>query len=209
MADLLSFLAKRGTHAPLNTSSVATINSSQGLPGFRGRPGDKFELDSYGRVEVRGVPFELIDPQGDRIANIIGLQQRSSRRPSTLPESVSIDCSGNVQAIHLLGGVAWAAYPRFDGETTSMIVRQHYADGSANDFELINGKHIVTYEAGENVPESEMAIEANGKQIRYLKIPADADKELKKIEFLKGDDFSIPLVFAVTVEFASTDHDSQ
>jgi len=206
MADLLSFLAKRGTHAPLNISSVATVNSSKGLPGFRGRPGDKLELDSYGRVEFEGVPFELIDPQADRIANIIGLQSRSTRRPSTLPESVSIDCSGNIDAIHLLGGVAWAAYPRFKNESTSMIVRRHYSDDTTSDFELINGKHIVTYQAGEDVPESKLAIEAGGKQVRYLKIPADADKELTKIEFLKGGDFSIPLVFAVTVEFASGGH---
>jgi len=206
MADLLSFLAKRGQYAPLSISSVATINSSKGLPSFRGRPGEKFELDSHGRVEIEGVPFELIDPQGDRIANIIGLQQRSSRRPNTLPESVSIDCAGNVRAIHLLGGVAWAAYPRIKGETASMIVRRHYGDGSASDFELINGKHIVTYQAGEDVPESTLAIEANGKQIRYLMIPVDERKHLAKIEFLKGSDFSIPLVFAVTVEFDGGSH---
>lgn len=206
MADLLSFLAKRGKHAPLSISSVATVNSSKGLPGFRGRPGDKFEIDSYGRIEFEGIPFELIDPQGDRIANIIGLQSRSPRRPSTLPESVSVDCSGKVDAIHLLGGVAWAAYPRFKGETTSMIVRRHYSDDTTSDFELINGKHIVTYQAGEDVSESKLAIEANGKQIRYLKIPAEADKELTEIEFLKGGDFSIPLVFAVTVEFAGGGH---
>lgn len=96
MADLLSFLAKRGQYAPLNVSSVATVNSNKGLPGFRDRPGDKFVLDSYGRVEIEGVPFELVDPQGERIANILGLQQKSTRRPSTLPETVSVDCSGNV-----------------------------------------------------------------------------------------------------------------
>ncbi|WP_372715480.1 PVC-type heme-binding CxxCH protein [Novipirellula sp.] len=208
MADLLSFLAKRGKHAPLNISGVATVNSGKGLPGFRGRPGDKFVLDSYGRVEVEGVPFELVDPQGDRIANIIGLQSKSSRFPSTLPESVSIDCAGNVETIHMLGGVAWAAYPRFKDETTSMIVRRHYADGSTSDFELVNGKHIVTYQAGEDVPESKLAIEANGKQIRYLKIPADAEKELTNIEFVKGGDFSLPLVFAVTVEFAGESEDA-
>jgi hypothetical protein len=53
-----------------------------------------------------------------------------------------------------------------------------------------------------------VAIESNGKQIRYLKIPADADKELTQIELLKGGDFSIPLVFAVTVEFHVDDHEN-
>lgn len=206
MADLLSFLAKRGRYAPLNISGIATVNSSKGLPGFRGRPGDQFELNAYGRIEFAEVPFELIDPQGERITNIIGLQGRSTRRPSTLPESVEIECSGKFQAIHLLGGVAWAAYPRFNNETTSMIVRRHYRDESNSDFELINGKHIVAYEAGVDVPESTLAIEANEKQVRYLKIPVDPDKELTRIEFLKGNDFSIPLVFAVTVEFAEGGH---
>ncbi|MCA9194839.1 MAG: c-type cytochrome [Planctomycetales bacterium] len=202
MADLLSFLAKRGKYAPLSIAKAATINSQKGLPGFRGAPGEKFVLDSYGRLEVDGVPFELIDPQEERVANIIGLQQRSTRRPSTLPDSVILDCSGRIEAIHLLGGVAWAAYPRFKDPTTSLIVRRHYEDESTSDFELINGKQIVTYEAGEDVPDSKRVIEANGKQIRYLEIPVDAGKELVQIELLKGTDFSIPLVFAVTVEFA-------
>ncbi len=209
MADLLSFLAKRGKHAPLNISSVATINSNKGLPRFRGRPGEKFVLDSYGRVEIEGVPFELVDPQGDRIANIIGLQRQSSRSPSTLPESVSIDCAGNVKTIHMLGGVARAAYPRVKDETTSMTVRRHYADGTTSDYELLNGKHIVTFQAGEKVPESKRAIEADGKQIRYLKIPADAEKALTKIELLKGADFSLPLIFALTIEFADVSAETE
>lgn len=207
MADLLSFLAKRGRYTPLNLAGVASVNSNKGLPGFRGRPGDKFVLDSYGRVEMGGVPFELIDPQGDRVANIIGLQASSSRRPSTLPASVSVDSAGHTSAIHLLGGVAWAAYPRFKEESSSMIVRCHYADGSSTDYELINGKHIVTYEADNDVPESKVAIQANGKQVRYLKIPADSSKELKRIEFTKGADFSLPLIFAVTIESAGSEHE--
>lgn len=74
---------------------------------------------------------------------------------------------------------------------------------SAEDSSPTESKHIVTYQAGEDVPESKLAVEAGGKQVRYFKIPAGADKGLTKIEFIKGGDFSIPLVFAVTVEFAS------
>jgi GH35 family endo-1,4-beta-xylanase len=70
------------------------------------------------------------------------------------------------------------------------------------DHELLNGKHIVSYEEGNDVPESKLAVKANGKQIRYLKLPCDASKELTSIELVKGDDFSMPLVFALTVESA-------
>lgn len=207
MSDLLAFLAKRGQYTPLSISSVASVNGSKGLPGFRGNPGDKFELDSYGRVQAEGVPFELIDPQKDRIPNIIGLQRpfRGRRRATTLPESVSVDCSGRVSTIHMLGGVAWGAYPRFRNSSTSMIVRCSYADGTSSDFELINGKHIVTYQEENDVPDSKLAINANGKQIRYLKIPCDGSKELQSIDLIKGDDFSLPLVFALTVESADGD----
>jgi putative heme-binding domain-containing protein len=203
MADLLSFLAKRSRFTPLTLSNLATVNGNKGLPGFRGRPGDKFELESYSSVMVEDVPFELTDPQGERVPNIIGLQRSSER--SVLPESVSIDCSGRVVAIHMLGGVAWAAYPRFDSPTVSMIVRRHYGDGTSSDYELINGQHIVTYEANNDVPLSKLAVETGGRQIRYLKIPADPTKELERLELLKGDDFSLPLVFALTLEFAGSD----
>jgi len=202
MTDLLAFLAQRGKHTPLTISKVATVNGNRGLPGFRNRPGDKFELESYGRVEIEGVPFELVDPQGELVANIIGLQRPFRSRQATLPESVTLDCSGKVSAIHMLGGVAWGAYPRFRNESTSMIVRCTYADGTTQDHELINGKHIVTYQEGNDVPESKVAVTANGKQIRYLKVPCDASKELTTIELVKGDDFSMPLVFALTVESA-------
>ena len=69
----------------MEISKVATVNGNQGLPGFRNRPGDKFMLDSYGRIEVEGIPFELVDPLGDRVANIIGLQRPFRSRAATLP----------------------------------------------------------------------------------------------------------------------------
>ncbi|MEZ6117723.1 MAG: hypothetical protein R3C28_14285 [Pirellulaceae bacterium] len=140
------------------------------------------------------MPFELVDPQGELVANIIGLQRPFRNRQATLPESITLDCSGRVSAIHMLGGVAWGAFPRFRNESTSMIVRCTYADGTTQDHQLINGKHIVSYEEGNDVPESKLAVKANGKQIRYLKLPCDASKELKSIELVKGDDFSMPLV---------------
>ena len=200
MGDLLAFLSRRGKYTPLELSKVATVNGTKGLPGFRNRPGDQFELDSYGPVEIDHVPFELVNPQGDRVANIIGLQRPFRGRQATLPDSVSIDCSGNVSSLHILGGVAWGAFPRVRNESTSMVVRCSYADGTSKDHELINGKHIVTYQEGNDVPESKVAIKADGKQIRYLKVPCDESKELTQIELVKGDDFSIPLIFALTVE---------
>ncbi|WP_456238989.1 PVC-type heme-binding CxxCH protein [Rubripirellula reticaptiva] len=202
MADLLTFLANRGRYTPLSLAAAATISGPKGLPGFRGNSGDKFELNSYGTVEFEGVPFELQDPQDGRVANIVVLQTARGRFPSTLPSEVTIPCSGNVSAIHILGGVAAFGFPMNQDETASLVVRCQYEDGTSVDHELINGKHTANYQEKTDVPESKFVIDANGKQIRYLKIPIDAAKPLKSIELVKGDNRSTPLVFAITVESA-------
>ncbi len=201
MADLLAFLNNRGRYTPLTLSTAATISGAKGLPGFRGAPGDKFELKSYGTLEIEGVPFEIQDPQEGRIANIIALQGSGGRGPATLPSSATLSCTGNVSSIHLLGAVAAFGPPNTNG-AASVIVRCHFEDGSKEDHELVNGKHLATYREKVDVPESKFAIDANGKQIRYLKFPLTNNKPLKSIEFVKGEDFSFPLIFAVTVESA-------
>lgn len=203
MADLLTFLNNRGRYTPLTLSTAATVSSAKGLPGIRGAPGDKFELKNYGTLEIEGVPFEIQDSQEGRVANMIALQSANGRGPATLPSSTSLACSGGISSIHLLGAVATFGPPNTNG-AASVIVRCNFEDGSKEDHELVNGKHLATYRERVDVPESKFALDANGKQIRYLKIPLKNNKPLKSIEFVKGEDFSIPLIFAVTVESAGS-----
>jgi putative heme-binding domain-containing protein len=191
MADLLAFLNNRGRYTPLTLSTAATLSGAKGLPGFRGAPGDKFELKDYGTLEIEGVPFEIQDPQQGRVANMIALQGAGGRGPAT--------------SIHLLGAVA-AFGPPNTNAAPSVIVRCNFEDGSKEDHELVNGKHLATYREKVDVPESKFAIDANGKQFRYLKISLTNSKPLKSIEFVKGEDFSFPLILAVTVESADNGH---
>ncbi len=203
MADLLTFLSNRGRYTPLTLSTAATLSGAKGLPGFRGAPGDKFEFAKYGTFEIERVPFELQDPQEGRVANIIALQGTGGRGPATLPSTASLACSGNVSSIHLLAAVA-AFGPPNANPAPSLIVRCHFEDGSKEDHELVNGKQLATYREKVDVPDSKFAMDANGKQVRYLKLALASDKPLKSIEFVKGEDFSFPLVFAVTVESAES-----
>ena len=208
MADLLTFLSNRGRYTPLTLATAATISGAKGLPGFRGGAGDKFEFKNYGTLEVEGVPFEIQDPQEGRVANIIALQGTGGRGPATLPSSASLSCSGNVSSIHLLAAVSTFGPPNANAAASaqaSVIVRCNFEDGTKEDHELVNGKHLATYREKVDVPESKFAIDANGKQIRYLKVALIANKPLKSIEFVKGEDFSMPLIFAVTVESGSND----
>lgn len=205
MADLLTFLNHRGRYTPLTLSTAATLSGAKGLPGMRGGPGDKFEFKKYGTIEIEGVPFEIPDPQEGRIANMIALQSANGRAPATLPSSTSLACSGNVSTIHLLGAVANFGPPNSNNSSSSVIVRCIFEDGSQEDHELVNGKHLATYREKVDVPESKFAIDADGKQIRYLKISLSSKKTMKSIEFLKGNDNSLPLIFAVTVESSNND----
>ncbi len=204
MADLLTFFNQRGKYTPMLLSSAATLSGPKGLPSFRGGDNDKIELDAYGMIQVEGVPFEIQDPAEGRVPNLIALQTASGRRPASFPPSTSLPCTGKVAAIHLLGGVASFGFPLNRAESVSLIVRCKYADGSTVDHKLINGQHIANYRERVDVPESKFAFDAQGKQVRYLKIPVDASQDLTSIEFLKGEDFSMPIIFAVTVESAET-----
>ncbi len=199
MADLLAFLANRGRYTPLTLTTAATVSGAKGLPGMRGGPGDKFEFKKYGTLEVEGVPFEIQDPQEGRVANMIALQSSGGRGPATLPSSVTLACSGSVSTIHLLGAVAAFGPPNPNAQA-SLIVRCVFEDGTKEDHPLTNGKQLATYREKVDVPESKFAIDADGKQIRYIKLALTSHKPLKSLEFVKGEDFAMPLVFAVTVE---------
>ena len=203
MADLLTFLSARGRYTPLTLSTAATLSGAKGLPGMRGAPGDKFEFPTYGTFQIEGVPFEIQDPQEGRVANMIALQSANGRGPAALPSSTSLACSGNVSSIHLLGAAGTFGPPNTNA-APSVIVRCNYEDGTKEDHELVIGKHLATYREKSDVPESKFAFDANGKQIRYIKISPASNKPLKSIEFVKGEDFSFPLIFAVTVESAES-----
>jgi len=209
MADLLSFLNNRGRYTPIAFSTAATLSGPLGLPGSRGNAGDKIEFKTYGTLEFQGVPFELQDPQEGRIANIIALQSETGRGPATLPTQSTLACTGEVSAIHLLAAISALGPSGSQSSNASLIVRCIYNDQSSKDFELINGKHLATYRDRVEVPESTFAIDANGKQIRYLKLTTESRKPMKSIEFIKGQDATIPMVFAVTVESDETEQVDQ
>lgn len=205
MADLLAFLNNRGQFTPLTLTTAATISGTKGLPNMRGGNNDRFEFTKYGTIEIEGIPFEIQDPQEGRVANIIALQSEGPRGRSTLPSNATLACSGKVKTIHMLAALSAFGPPNSGRESTSLVVRCLFEDGTKEEHNLINGKHIVSYREKVDSTESKEALDASGKHIRYVKIEVESEKPLKTIEFEKGGDFSIPLVFAITVESAMSD----
>jgi hypothetical protein len=147
-----------------------------------------------------GVPFQLVDPKGAQIPNVILLNGPNGNIAPTMPKSVTLPCNTAAKAIHFLSGVSGWGFPASPKGTVSMIVRLHYADGTTEDHELINGVHFADYIRRIDVPESQFAFPLRNQQIRYVSVEPETDKVIETVELVKGDDSSAPIVMAVTVE---------
>jgi putative membrane-bound dehydrogenase-like protein len=200
LADLLEFMARRGKYLPLDIRKVATAVSTRGMFTDPDADIERLIFADWSPKEVEGIPFQLVDPRGDRDKNAIELQGPQSELTRRLPRSVSLVCNSGARAIHLLGGVGGWAFPYGDKDAVSMIVRLHYADGKTEDHPLRNGIEIADYIRPVDVPGSKLAFRLRGQQIRYLAVRPQRPDPIERIELVKGPDEVVPVVMAVTVE---------
>ena len=198
--DLLEFLTARGRFFPLDLAKVATVVSTKGMFNSEDSDSERLIFSDWSPKTVDGIPFYLVDPEGDRRPNAVLLYSTSGTIPRRMPKSVTLPCRSSARAIHLLSGVAGSASPTGVKGSVSMIVRLHYADGSTEDHELQNGVHIADYSQVVEVPESKLAFRLRGQQIRYLAIEPKRADTIDSVELVKGPDATAPVVMAVTVE---------
>jgi putative membrane-bound dehydrogenase-like protein len=198
--DLLEFLTQRGRYVPIPLDKVATVVSTKGMFHDENSSTERLVFADWGPKVVEGVPFVLVDPQDGKAANAILLYGPQGKIPPKMPRSVSLTCSFPAKAVHLLSGVSGWGHPGGSHGSTTMIVRLHYADGKTEDHPLTNGEHFADYIRRADVPQSKFAFDLRGKQLRYLSVPVDRPEPLTKIELVKGDDRTAPIVMAVTVE---------
>ncbi|WP_315852112.1 PVC-type heme-binding CxxCH protein [Tautonia rosea] len=201
LADLITFLTRPGKYLPLDLRKAATVVSTRGMFFDEESRTERLVFDDWSTKTVEGVPFQLVDPQGDRVPNAILLHGPQGRTPPRMPRVVELPVNAPAEVIHLLGGVGGWSYPFGDEGSISMIVRLHYADGTTEDHPLRNGIHLADYIRRVDVPGSTLAFELGGRQLRYLTIrPERPDDLIERIELRKGRDASAPIVMAVTVE---------
>jgi hypothetical protein len=200
LTNVLAFLTARGRYLPLDLTRSATVVSTRGMLNSEEASAERLVLPDWGPQTVHGVPFRFVDPQGDRVPNAILLRGPKGRIPPKMPGSVRVDYQGAARAIHLLGGVSGWGFPISKKGTVSLTVRLHYADGQTEDHPLVNGVHVADYSRRVDVPGSEFALEARGRQLRYLTVQPKRDAALTAVEFVKGDDATAPVIMAVTVE---------
>jgi putative membrane-bound dehydrogenase-like protein len=200
LASLLEFLTARDHFFPLPLGKAATIDSVRGMFNSRTNSIECLVFPGWGPNTTAGIPFQVLDPRGGSVPNVIllnGPQGAVSRR---MPKSVTVPCNAAAKAIHLLGGVSGWGFPLGEKGSTSLVVRLHYKDGGVEDHALRNGVHLADYIRAVDVPESKPAFLLGGRQVRYLAVTPTRRDVIERIEFVKGDDRTAPVIVAVTVE---------
>ena len=187
----------------LDLSQAATIVSTKGMFFTEQSQVERLVFKNWKPKTFDGVPFELVDPQGDKVPNVVLLNGPQGIIPPRMPRRVSVPCKSTVRSLHMLGGISgWGAKGlRENNAPVSMIVRFHYADGVSEDHSLYDGQHFADYIGRFDVPKSKFAFAVRSQQVRYLAIkPKRPSIVVNKIDFLKGQDRSAPVIVAATVE---------
>ena len=199
-ADLLAFLTARGQYVPLSLEKVATAVSTKGLFNGPESQEDRLVFSDWSPKQFQGVPFQLVDPLGQTVPNIVMLHGPQGYLPPKMPKSVSLSVGSPIRALHVLGGIAGWGFPAIGQGSTSMVVRFTYDDGKTEDHKLVNGEHVADYISRTDVPQSEFAFDLGGRQLRYLRVQPARVNPVVSVELVKGDDATAPIVMAITAE---------
>ena len=202
MADLLAFLTKHGKYLPIDLRPVATVVTTKGMFFASESPAERLIFPDWTPKTFQGVPFALVDPQGDRIPNAVMLYGPTGEVPPKMPKSVSFPVNATAKAVHFLSGISgWGATGGDSPQTTSMIVKFHYVDGRVEEHRLRNGIHFADYIRVIDVPGSKLAFKLPGnQQVRYFALKPERTEPIARVELVKGPDDTAPIVVAVTVE---------
>ncbi|MFO0907555.1 MAG: PVC-type heme-binding CxxCH protein [Isosphaeraceae bacterium] len=202
LADLLEFLTQRGKFMPLDLRKVATVTTAVGMFYDKDSSIERMIFADWSPKTFEGVPFVLVDPEGGRTANAVLLHSPNGSIPPRMPRSVSLPCNAPARAIHMLSGVSGWGYAGGNAgrNRVSMIVRLHYADGQTEDHPLRDGVEFADYIRRIDVPGSKFAFALRGQQLRYLAVQPKRKEPVARIDLVKGNDPTAPIVMAVTVE---------
>jgi hypothetical protein len=201
IADVLAFLAQRGKYLPLDLRKAATIVTTKGMFFASESPIERLIFPDWNPKTFEGVPFQLVDPQGDRVANAIMLYGPNGTTAPKMPRKVAISSNGSAKTIHFLSGISGWGSTGEDRKTVSMIVRLHYTDGKSEDHPLRDGIEFADYIRPIEVPGSKLAFNLRGRQVRYFSInPKRTNQSIESVELIKGQDATVPIVMAITVE---------
>ncbi|MCA9200896.1 MAG: c-type cytochrome, partial [Planctomycetales bacterium] len=86
LSNLLEFLTAKGKYVPLDLRKVASVVSTTGMfSGGRNRQ-ERMVFPDWSPKTFEGVPFQLIDPQGDTVPNMLLMYGPNGTNPPRMPK---------------------------------------------------------------------------------------------------------------------------
>jgi len=190
-----------GKFLPLPLDRIANVVSTRGMFNAETSKAERMVLKDWKTRMVDGIPFQIIDPQGDKRPNMVLLYGPLGSRAPKMPKSVSLPLNAPAKAIHLLSGVSGWGYPYTQEKSVSLVVKLHYKDGTVEEHKFRNGEHFADYIKRNDVPGSRFAFLFEGnQQARYLSIQPRRADVIDRIEFVQGGDTTAPIIIALTLE---------
>lgn len=210
--DLINYVSKsprkdvvEGNCVYLDLRTVANVISTKHIfiPEESQTVTNSIPLSTWGRSNYHGVPFELIDPLGKTVPNILVFGGGDTPFTKNRRTVASLSCNTNAKVIHILGGISGWAYPHITVRNVILVARVHYKNGQTEEHKLYNGTHFADWKMPHgNVPAAPVVLQMDSERhLRYFSIEPMSREEIDRIEFIKGENQSAaPIFFAITVE---------
>jgi len=167
------------------------LNANPHNDPFGDGPGIAFLGSPTGRQEIRGMPFDLVDPVTNSGKGCIILHVRHGGR-----KAVRIPIRRRAKVIYFLGNIAgWAS----GGEAHYVI---HYADGSQEEIPLLRGETICDWMGGSASALAPAVLTGRSQTAAWvigLLGRAAKEVEIDSLDFVAEGGPMSPLLFAITL----------
>ena len=87
LTNLLEFLTLKGKYVPVPLDKVATVVSTRGMFFDANGQAERLAFPDWKPKEFNGVPFHLVDPNGDTAKNVVMLNGPRGDKPPKMPMS--------------------------------------------------------------------------------------------------------------------------
>lgn len=212
LRDLIAYLAS-GTEGfrVLDLAGAVSRNSLAGIYDRR-QSGEILKPKKFGMNTVFEVPFDLLDPvrtsSGNNVIVLKGGTAGDWECKRLAPQSVEVPVGFEVQAVHILGGIAAWGHPFHRNKTEILKWTWNYADGTTEEHVMRNGVEFGDWIGRNDVPGSKyvenfLAPDSWG-QVRFHSVIPSRKSVVRSITLASYDNLFAPTIVALTAELPGT-----
>lgn len=207
LRDILAFMtASDGSrYRVINLRDAYTADARHGLFDSDTAKADSIFPKKFGDIEIKGVPFFLMDPKkSSNGRNLVVLKGGSGKNiAQSYPQKVEIPMNAEASRLYLISGVAGWGYPAIDDNRPALKVTLTHADGQMETIELLNKQNFGDYNRPVDVPGSMLlkGFVRRG-QLRLITVPVTKSGPITKITLESYNNQLSPVVISITADLS-------